>query len=672
MSTVGDTLALGLQLHRAGRLAQAEAMYRRVLEAEPENADALHLFGVLAQQAGRPDVAVEAIGLAIRHQPGRADFHNNFGEACRALGLHEDAIGHYREALALKPGYADAHNNLGLALQETGRLTEAAAEYKSALAHDPDLAEAHNNLGNLAQASHQPDQAATHYRRALALRPAFPEAHTNLANVLKEQGAREAAEAHFEKALALRPDYAAARFGLCMAQVPVIARDEAEIDERRAAYERHLRALGGYLASDATDPVRAAEAVGSNQPFFLAYQGRNDRALQALYGAMIAGAMARRYPGIPALPAPAAGERIRVGFVSGWFANHSVWKLPLKGWVTRLDRRRFEVLCYHTRGHRDAETEVAERAADRFVQGPLSLDGWRAAILADAPHALIYPEIGMDPVTAQLAAQRLARVQCAGLGHPETSGLPTIDYFLSSDLMEPADGDDHYTETLIRLPNLSFCYDPLPPPTGTAGRAALGLPADAVLYWCCQSLFKYLPRHDAVFPRIAREVGPGCRFVFIGHQSGGVVAEVFRRRLEAAFAVEGLTASDYCVFLPRLDPTGFLEVAAACDIFLDGIGWSGNNSTLESTLFDLPVVTLAGDLMRGRHTAAILTMMGIPDAVTETVEAYTALAVRLGVDPTYRADMRRRVGEGRGRVYRDRDCVTALEAFLERAVGGPG
>src|SRR5450755_3965716 len=118
-------------------------------------------------------------------------------------------------------------------------------------------------------------------------------------------------------------------------------------------------------------------------------------------------------------------------------------------------------------------------------------------------HVLIYPEIGMDKVSAQLAAQRLAAVQCASWGHPVTSGFPTIDYFISSDLMEPADAADHYCERLVRLPNLSIHYEPSDIAPDGIDRMQLGLRAGAVGFWCGQSLPKYMPQFDEVFARIA-------------------------------------------------------------------------------------------------------------------------------------------------------------------------
>src|SRR5262249_58393548 len=115
---------------------------------------------------------------------------------------------------------------------------------------------------------------------------------------------------------------------------------------------------------------------------------------------------------------------------------------------------------------------------------------WREIILADALHILIYPEIGMGPVAAQLAAQRLAPAQCNFAGHPETSGYPTLDYFLSSELMEPPDGQQHYTERLVRLPNMSTYYEPVCPQSEPNGASEFAWPSKVPNFWSRQSLVK--------------------------------------------------------------------------------------------------------------------------------------------------------------------------------------
>src|SRR5215467_3961503 len=178
----------------------------------------------------------------------------------------------------------------------------------------------------------------------------------------------------------------------------------------------------------------------------------------------------------------------------------------------------------------------------------------------------------------------------------------------------------------------------------------------ACVYWCGQSLFKYLPQHDPVFPRIAREAGD-CQFVFV--ESPGVT-DLFRVRLERAFGQYGLRAEDYCLFLPRLEQGRFLAATGLSDVFLDSIGWSGGNTTLDALVYDLPIVTLRGSLMRGRHSAAMLDMMGMTATVCESIEEYVELAVGLARDPARRAEVKRMIAGGKHAIYRDRTCIAAL------------
>jgi protein O-GlcNAc transferase len=660
--SLDQTFAQAVAHHQAGRLNEAEGLYRQVCTADPKHFAALHRLGIVAHQLGRPD-APDILARAVALRPEAAETHNDLGAVLGARGRFAEAAAAFERAVALRPDYAEAHANLGGALRRLGRTEQAIAHYERVAALTPNSAGAHNNVANALIELGRIDAALASYDKAVALAPEFVPAHYNRGVALRGQSRFAEAAVSFKRALALKPDFFAAKFAACMARLPIVYADEAEIARQRAAYETDLRALCMEVER-AARPGDFADVVGAHQPFYLAYQGRNDRELQALYGAMICRIMAARY-GPTALPGPpAAGEPVRVGVVSGFLRRHSNWKIPISGWLGQLDRRRFMLFGYHTGGETDAETETAAGLCTRFEQGPLPIDGWRRAILDDAPHVLIYPEVGMDPVCAQLAAQRLAPVQCNAWGHPETSGFPSLDFFLSSDLMEPADAQDNYTERLVRLPNLSIYYEPPAHAPVSVSRANLGLRPGATVYWCSQAIYKYLPQFDQVFPRIAREVND-CQFTFIRFPGAAHVTDMFRRRLEVAFAAFGLKAADHCVVLPRLDQDQYAAAAACCDVALDSIGWSGCNSILECLAHDLPVVTLPGTLMRGRHAAAILEMMGVPDTIARTIDEYVSIAARLARDGEWRSQLRRGIAADRHRVYRDRACITALEDFLD-------
>jgi protein O-GlcNAc transferase len=644
------------------KVVDAVSCYNRALALRPEYFEAHNNLGTALMELGQPNDAIAHFERALSLNPDFAEAHNNLGNVLRRRGKFDEAIARYKRALVLKPDYVEGCNNLGTALQEQGLFDEALTQYETALALNPHHAETRTSLGTLFLLQDRADKAVAEHKRALASKPGFAEAYNNLGVALLELGMSDEAVVCHEHALALKPNFPEAKFGLCMAQLPVLYAEDLEIDTRRARYQKCLEALCDDIATSKSFRD-FARAVGSSQPFYLAYQGRNDRDLQALYGPAVCQVMASRYPIAPLAAPPKLREPVRVGIVSGYFRHHSNWKIPIKGWLSQLDRKRFELFGYHTGVKTDAETKRAAALCNRFVQGPLSVCAWRQAILSDAPHVLIYPEVGMDPISAQLAAQRLAPTQCNSWGHPDTSGFPTLDYYLSSDLMEPPNGQEHYTERLIRLPNLSIYYDETEAQPIPQRCEDLGLRPGDTKFWCGQSLFKYLPQYDCVFPRIAREVDK-CQFVFIRHHRSTYVTEMFHKRLEKSFASFGLQCDDYCLFLPHLEPQQFVVAIGQCDILLDSIGWSGCNSTLESLPHDLPIVTIPGRLMRGRHSMAILKMMGVTETIAETIDDYISTAIRLARDVSWRMQIKSEMAKRKYRLYRDRSCISELESFL--------
>ena len=657
----------GLVLNAMKRHEEALASFDQALKHKGRFAEALNNRGSVLVELGRSDEALDNFKRALAIKPDYAEAFFNQGNALKELDRHQDALKSYERAIALRPNYVKAHSNSGTVLDILGKNAEALACYDKALAIQPDFPEAMFNRCGALRALKRIDEALQAMNRLLTVHPGYAEAHYMHGMMMADFNRPAEALASYEKAVSLKPDYSKARWGSCMATLPILYADQGQIGAQRAEYERRLRALRAAYEAGRI-PGDMSKGLGMAQPFFLAYQGHNDRELQRLFGGLVSRIMADRYPAAEVAPPPAPGERVRVGIVSAFFYQHSVWKVGLRGWITQLDPQRFEVYGYNT-GAQDGETELARKHCRRFVQGPYTTDRWRQIILADRPHVLIFPEIGMNPETAELAALRLATTQCSYIGHPQTSGYPTVDYFLSGELIEPPDGQDHYSEKLVTLPNIAFHYEPLALAPVRVTREELGLRPTATAYWCAQSLFKYLPQYDEVFPRIAREAGD-CQFVFIRHFGHGVT-ELLQQRLDHAFAAHGLKASDHCVFLDGMETNRFAAASAQCDVMLDSLGWSGGNTTLEALAQDLPVVTFQGELMRGRVSAGILRMMGTPETIAETMDEYVALAVRMARDPAWRLAVKQGIAANKIRLYRDRKCIAALEDFLDRTARAP-
>src|SRR3984957_20426601 len=699
---------LGLITAQSGAPEAGARMIQRAISLSPGRAPHFNSLAMAWRLLGDNARAVEAYEAALALRPKAAEIHNNMATTLRDMGRHAEAVSRYRLALTLAPEAAEIWYNLASTLADSAANSaaepEAAAEtetcFRRAIELRPDHTAALANYGrwlvgqarwleaearlsdsvwqapndarcwnNLAVARHQLGRtaaAAASYRRAIDADTSFADPHYNLGCLLAGEGQTDLALVCHAAALAAEPLHGAARLAFCTAWLPMVYRSESEIGARRAGYLAALDQLA--VAVETPEVARAVgAAIGTSQPFFLPYQGQNDRAAQTKFGSLACRLLDEPREGAKLARRPAANERVRIAIVSGYYLDHTIFKLFLEGWLTQFDRERFELIPCHTGNARDERTAWARTMCDRFIDAPKSPAAWCDAISAVAPHVVLYPEIGMDPLCAALAARTLAPVQCVAWGHPETTGMPTLDYFLSSELMEPPDGDEHYSERLVRLPGLGVHYTPdddVPPPLD---RDSLGLPREVPVYWSGQALYKYLPRFDAIYPRIAAAVGP-CRFIFIGFAKSEAVTEIFRERLGREFAAHGLDATRYCVILPPMPQRQFIAAVGAADVILDTIGWSGGRSTCDCLARDPPIVTLPGQFMRGRHTAAILRQIGCEATIAGSLDEYIAIAVRLGIDAAWRQEVRSLVAQGKSRAFRGTAPIRALETFLASRV----
>ena len=508
--------------------------------------------------------------------------------------------------------------------------------------------------------------ALTCYQKAVALAPDSLDLWLGLARACQKLGQAAQADAACTEALKHHPRSVSAQWLRCIVQLPILYQTPDEVISSRQRYSEQLTQL--IAETNLSDPQVLAEAaacVGQYKPFYLAYQDEDDVALQRAYGDFVCRIMAARYP-TWATCAPATstcGRPLRIGFVSAHFRTHTVWDGFLGGWLTNLDHRQFACYGYALDSDEDAVTATARRYCTRFVQGLSGFAQWCEAIAQDQLDVLIYPEVGEHTMATRLATLRLATVQCTTWGHCVTSGLPTMDYFLSADLFEPADGASHYTEQLIRLPNLSTYFTLPTAPTDQAQRQDFGLRADVPLYLSLQSLFKHLPQYDTLYPQIAQQVGD-CQFVFMQDNRTATLTNQFEQRLERTFATYGLDWQRYVVMLRRLPTADYHALQAVGDVYLDSIGWNGGTTTFNALAHNLPVVTLTGRFQRGRMGTALLRRIGVTETVATTTAEYVAIAARLGQDNAWRQAIRAAIANQKALIFHDQTAVRGLEQFL--------
>lgn len=631
-------------------------------------------FGQVLAANGMPAAALRALSRALEHDPDCVPALVSTGLLHAENGDLETAREMLLDAVAIDDSSADAHNALGIVLGRMGRAAEARDCFLAAAERDPGHVEsrisaalAFRDLG-----IERSDESIQWVRRALAIDPSSLRASDLLSALLAEQGRRNEAIAECDRYLALDKDALLPHWRRCISLLPAVYHPGDDVGEIRQAYGEALRSLSRRIERK---PPRSAQEIARlvelDQPFYLPYQGENDAELQRIYGSLVVSLLTkwRESVGLSGLTmGRRRGRKIRLAIVSSFVRHHSVWHANIRGFAQHLPRDRFEVFCYQTTLQDRSALPPEARLFDRYVDGNRSLLDWTLMIQNDAPDVIYYPELGMDTMSIRLAGQRLAPVQVVGWGHPETSGLPTIDHFISGELLEPGDGREHYTEELHALPGTGTCYVPIGVPASEPDSMVRGtLGRGRVNYLSCQSVFKYLPIYDSIFCEIAMQV-PGCQFVFVED----VVAarkEIFRQRIRNSFASRGVDPEAFVRFIPPLPLPKFLGLLKSADVYLDTIGFSGYSTAMMAAEHGCPIVTVEGRLMRGRLASAVLRQIGVAETIARDPAEYVDIASRLGNADHMRRSLSSRMSQGLGAALDDRRPVEAFATLLERWTG---
>lgn len=645
--------ALGSAQAAGGRVGNAEKTFRRVLTLAPEMSDAADNLARLLIDTRRAAEAVAPLRSVLVREPGRFGSRHLLGRALRDSGDMEEAMAAFRAVLDAQPDFAPAINDLGLLNYACGKGQDALECFERLLRLNPSDYVAANNRAMVLRVLGRTEEAEQEYRSLLQRFPDQPEINLNLGKLLARTGRTLDASPFLEKGGGIE-----ARWWNALI-LPNQYETEEQISQWRRRFAEKLGTVAAEIQALPPSDLAAQAGILEMDVFFLAYQGEDDRDLNALLrGAQTRVAQAcHGYGAI--LPHRRTGGRIRVGFLSSSFHSHVVCRL-MTGWITGLGRDEFEVFVFHTGETWDQETEKLAGTVEHFIDAHAPIaDKTRMVREADLD-VLIYPDIGLDPRIDTLAMLRLAPIQCAAFAHPVTTGMASIDYFLSGELIEPEGADGHYTEKLVRLSGIGFN---LPRPKVDEAELPQDRPeGDGPRFFCAQSLYKMLPRRDSIFAGIAKAAGP-CTIDFIDRF--GTYADTFRKRMDKAFAAHGLAAERFIRIHSAVTSQEFLGMIKAADVSLDSLDWSGGYTTMEALACGTPIVAGTGRFLRGHVSAGILRAVGLDELVARDEESYVALATRLGTDRTYREQVSRTMLANGPAVFDGAAPAEGLAAFLK-------
>jgi predicted O-linked N-acetylglucosamine transferase (SPINDLY family) len=617
-AAVADLLKAAVQFHSAGRLNDAEPLYRQVLQLDSKHVDTLHLLGVLSHQLGRHEIAAEFISKAIVQNSRVAPFHNSLGNALQACGRPIDAQASYDRALALKPDYPEAHRARGTIFQAQGQLEEAIAAYGRALALKPQYAEAHLNLGNAFLAQGKLDEAAGSYRQALAIKPDLVEALNNLGNALQMRGKLDEAIASYRDVLKFRPDFAEVHSNLGTA-----LREQGKAEDAITSYRHALTHRPNLAEAHSNllmtlhyiDGISNAELLNAALAFGKTFDKTDLEPLARISAAD-----------------PKSERRLRIGYVSGDFIFH-----PVGYFLARVlpahDKNEFEVFCYSNNTATDAMTDRLRSACEHWRSIAGIPDAEAAALIQRDEIDIL---IDLSGHTARnrllLFALRPAPLQVSWLGYFGTTGLAAMDYIVMDADSVPPDHEHWYSEKIIRLPHMRFCYDS---PEAIAAVEPPCLKNGSITFGSFNNIAKIGSQAVSLWAEILRAT-PNARLV-LKWKSLDIASS--QQRLRDAFAAAGIDPGRV-EFRGASPHREMLAEYADIDIALDPFPFGGGLTSCEALWMGVPVITLPGDTPASRQTLGFLRLLKLDDLAVVSRADYVARAVDLAANPQRLAILR--------------------------------
>lgn len=662
--TFEQLFAAGMAEIQRGNYAQALPQMQAALHLRPDHADARYNVARLHEALGQMQEALAAYDACLVQQPQWPAVWNNRGNVLRALGQSAAALASFRQCLAIDPGVSTfVLPNIGQTQIDQRDFQGALQTFEAALALSPGDGNLWFRAGHCLRELRRFDAAKEAFEKALQCHPEHDDARLALAHLCFEMLDFQGTSAALEQLHARHPLDSGVWWTRLVLRVPPIVQSAEEANDSRQAL---ARALAEFEQVRRANPGRRwDDGAVPKTLFYLAYQEQNNQELLARFGALAVEAMQPVSSGLPRVaPLHVGGRKIRVGIVSEYFRAHSVWEALIKGWLRHLDRHRFELHLFHLDRTEDAETDYARAHSERMIPCPPDLQACAVVIAGERMDVLLYPDAGISAKSYRLACLRLAPRQFASWGHPETSGLSTLDGFLSADAFEPADAQSHYTEPLIRLPHLGCCLESASLTPDAPDLDALGLRGTGPLLVCGGTPFKYGPGFDALLVQVAQRVRD-ARFVFFDYAANPWYSNAVKHRLTQAFLGAGLDPARHLHWVPWLAGGQFMGLMQQADVLLDSIGFSGFNTAAQALSCNLPVVAWEGRFLRGRLASGLMGFLDMPELVASTALAYVDAIEKLVTDRSWHAAIQARIQTALPRMFQDVAPIRALEDLLQ-------
>jgi protein O-GlcNAc transferase len=643
--TLQQALDIAMEHHREGRLAEAESIYRKLLEVAPDNADVVQLLGLVTYHTGRFPEALQLMERSIAMQPQVARYYINLGPLLIDLGRFAEAAAACETAIRLEPGSSIAFYNLGLAREKLRQFEAAIAAYRQTIALDPAYRLAWLNLGAALNSSGSIEAAIAHYQLALQRFPTDPAVAINLGSLYHDTGRIDTAVALYREALSNDPQNGVARNNLGVALKDLgdldgsveVLRGSLALNPQDIVARNNL----GNTFKDRGDLDAAVAELRHSLAFSAAAEAHSNLLLTLSYLPTCSPeemeAERQRWNQLHAVPLrstrlphpndPSPHRRLRLGYVSADFRNHVVGRALWPVFAAH-DREQFELVGYSCSQPDAFTTRFRERADLWRSVSDFTDEQLAAQIRADGIDILI--DLGQHTAHNRLLAlaRKPAPVQVNWLGYPAPTGLETMDYRLTDRFLDPPAAEEPACERPVRLPECWCIYDapsdspePGPLPAAAGGGVTFG------------SFNNFCKINAAVWNVWARVLAAveGSSLLLLA--KSGVHRERSRAELQKrGIAPERLRFAEYRQAPPETSSATWLHRYREIDIALDPFPYNGMTTTCDALWMGVPVVALAGATSLGRASLSLLSNVGLPELVAPSADDYVRIAADLAHD----------------------------------------
>jgi len=648
-----------INLYHSGKLTIVEKKVIELIKKNPKSFVLYNLFGAVLSNQKNFDKAVINYKKSIEINPDYAEGHNNLGSTLYKLGKFNEAIDSYQRAIKIKPNFTEAYNNLGLAFEDLGKFNEAIDSYQRAIKINPEYAEAYNNLGNVYDINEKVDEAILNYKKAIKINANFVEAYSNLGHLLKEIGKVDEARNCANKILSLKPNDIGYRINITLSIIPVVSSVE-EINFHRNEYQKGLELLKKYQYLT----EKPGDTITTNF-FHLGYHARENLELMKNTSDLFRQIIPNINYVSKNIDKQKKQKKIKVGFISEFLTKHTVGKL-FGGLIKNIDKKKFDIIIFHTyRTKKSLIKNEIDSHSNNVINLSNRIKEQHKQVEKENLDIIFYPEIGMSSITYFLAFARLAPVQIVSWGHPETTGINTIDYFLSSTLLEPNNVKRKYSERLICLSQFPLYYEPPQNLGPLKNRKDLKLPENIRLYGCPQSLFKFHPDFDLILAEILFQDPESCIVLIGGEGKEKYWSEILKKRWSKSFSI----LNKKVLFTNTLSLLEFISLCKCVNVLLDPLHFGGGNSFLEAMLVGTPSITMPGTHLKTNITAAAYKQMKIlSPPIVQSSKEYINLAVQLAQDSKKNLSLREELKTAANKyLYNNLKALKEFEQFLEEA-----